>query len=285
VLSGRALAVAVLAWALVKVGLSRLLRERSGLALFHENYDADRLPPLSPAEREALPRFSRCIACGRCDLGEAARIAASRGAYPGLMTIVLASSRSMPDFDAAQAALDHVPEAVLAEKEAICPTGVPFRDMARFIRAKATSGATLIVTVAALLVAGCAAHPAPPPETPAQAAAPSTEAPLPEASGKRGAARRERGRASYYSDRLAGRKTASGERYNPRELTAAHRTLPFGSLVDVIRNDGRQIRVRINDRGPFTRGRVIDLSRRAAEAIGLIRDGIAEVRLEVVSLP
>ncbi|WP_437311466.1 hypothetical protein [Sorangium sp. So ce388] len=142
-LSGRALALAVLAWSFLKVVVRRLFDGPSGLALFHENYDADRLPSLSPAERAALPGFSRCIACGRCDLGEAERIAASRGAYPGLMTVVLASSRSMPDFDAAALALAHVPEEVLAEKERICPTGVPFRELARFVRSKARAQAAL----------------------------------------------------------------------------------------------------------------------------------------------
>jgi hypothetical protein len=143
VLSGRALALAVLAWSLLKVAVRRLFDGPSGLALFHENYDADRLPALSPAERAALPGFSRCIACGRCDLGEAERIAASRGAYPGLMAVVLASSRSMPDFDAAALALAHVPDEVLAEKERICPTGVPFRGLARFVRSKAAPAAAL----------------------------------------------------------------------------------------------------------------------------------------------
>jgi succinate dehydrogenase/fumarate reductase-like Fe-S protein len=137
VLSGRALALAVLARSLLAVTLSKLFGARSGLALFHENYDADRLPPVTPEERAELPRFSRCIACGRCDVGEAARMAGSGGAYPGLMAIVLASSRSMPDHDAAALALDHVPEEVLAAKEAICPTGVPFVALARFVRAKA----------------------------------------------------------------------------------------------------------------------------------------------------
>lgn len=136
-LSGRALALALLAWSLVKVLFARMRGRKTGLALFHDNYDADRLPPLSAGERAQLASFSRCIACGRCDVGEAARIAASRGAYPGLMAVVLGSTRSMPDFDAAVLALDHVPEGVLAEKEAICPTGVPFRALARFVRAKA----------------------------------------------------------------------------------------------------------------------------------------------------
>jgi len=128
---------------MVKVGVDRLFGAKTGLALFHENYDADRLPEVTPAEREQLARFSRCIACGRCDLGEAPRIARSEGAYPGLMAIVLASSRSMPDFDAAVVALDHVPERVLAEKELECPTGVPFRELARFVRAKAAAAPAL----------------------------------------------------------------------------------------------------------------------------------------------
>lgn len=138
VFSGRVLAAVILAWSLLKVLIARAFSRKSGLPLFHENYDADRLPPVDAAERAAMPRFSRCIACGRCDLGEAERIARSGGAYPGLMTIVLASSRSMPDYDAAVLALDHVPDAVLAAKERECPTGVPFLELARFVRAKAS---------------------------------------------------------------------------------------------------------------------------------------------------
>ncbi|WP_437910097.1 septal ring lytic transglycosylase RlpA family protein [Sorangium sp. So ce327] len=93
------------------------------------------------------------------------------------------------------------------------------------------------------------------------------------------------GRATYYADKFTGRRTASGERYNPRALTAAHRTLPFGAVVDVVRRDGRRVRVRINDRGPFKRGRIIDLSRRAAERIGLIEDGVTQVTLELIWKP
>lgn len=129
----------------------------------------------------------------------------------------------------------------------------------------------------AALAAGCGASPAPPPTTPAPPAA-AMPAPSP-------GSRPERGRASYYSDKLAGRSTASGEPYDPRALTAAHKKLPFGTIVDVIRPDGRRVQVRINDRGPFTKGRIIDLSRRAAEAIGLIRDGVAEVTVVVVTTP
>lgn len=92
----------------------------------------------------------------------------------------------------------------------------------------------------------------------------------------------EAGLASYYSNSLAGHKTASGEPYDPAALTAAHKTLPFGTIVEVTRADGRSVRVRINDRGPFSKGRVIDLSRRAAEELGLIRDGLARVTVRVV---
>jgi rare lipoprotein A len=111
-------------------------------------------------------------------------------------------------------------------------------------------------------------------------------APQAERSGSRAPeAALEEGKASYYSDKLAGHPTAQGEPYNPRALTAAHRTLPFGAMVDVARPDGRHVTVRINDRGPHRRGRVIDLSRRAAEQIGLVKEGVGEVSLRVVSLP
>ncbi len=131
---GRALAIFVLAVALVRVFALRAMGAKTGLRLFRENYDADRLPPVLPDERAEMAAFSRCFACGRCDVGEADRIRRSAGAYPGLMQIVLASSRSMPDHDAAARALQHVPEEVLRQKEAICPAAVPFRSLARFVR-------------------------------------------------------------------------------------------------------------------------------------------------------
>jgi rare lipoprotein A len=137
------------------------------------------------------------------------------------------------------------------------------------------------VLFAWISIAGCGGSPARPP------AAPEPEAPRAATAdpGVAPAGNAARGRASYYSDRLAGRPTASGELYDPRALTAAHRTLPFGTVVDVIRPDGRRVQVRINDRGPHIRGRIVDLSRRAAEAIGLVRDGVAEVTVVVVSMP
>ncbi len=134
---GRALAIFVLAIALVRVLALRAMNAKTGLRLFRENYDADRLPPVDADEREAMTAFSRCFACGRCDVGESARIRASGGAYPGLMQVVLASSRSMPDHDAAARALSFVPDDVLREKEAICPAGVPFLRLARFVRRNA----------------------------------------------------------------------------------------------------------------------------------------------------
>ena len=92
------------------------------------------------------------------------------------------------------------------------------------------------------------------------------------------------GLASYYADRFEGRPTASGEVFHTSSLTAAHRTLPFGTRVRVTNLDnGRCVVVRINDRGPFVRGRVIDLSPAAARKIDMLAAGTAPVRLEVMN--
>jgi len=93
----------------------------------------------------------------------------------------------------------------------------------------------------------------------------------------------ERGIASWYGTKFDGRSTASGERYDMHELTAAHRSLPFGTLVGV-RNTrtGREVVVRINDRGPFARNRVIDLSYAAAREVGVVGPGTASVELYLV---
>lgn len=92
---------------------------------------------------------------------------------------------------------------------------------------------------------------------------------------------RAEGKASYYGARHHGKRTASGERFNQNSLTAAHRTLPFGTRVRVtnLRNDSSVV-VRINDRGPYGRGRIIDVSRKAAEALGMLRSGVVPVRVE-----
>lgn len=88
------------------------------------------------------------------------------------------------------------------------------------------------------------------------------------------------GMASYYK---SGKRTANGEHFNPGGLTAAHRTLPFGTKVRVVNLlSGRSVIVRINDRGPFIRGRIIDLSLGAARVIGLHQSGVAKVSLQVL---
>ena len=112
-------------------------KQEPGLVRFHANYDSEGLSAFAKEERDALERFSKCIACGRCDVGEGERIAASGGAYPGLMQLVLASTRSMPDFDAAERAFEHVPLSVLRSKRRSCPVAIPFDELAAFVRAKA----------------------------------------------------------------------------------------------------------------------------------------------------
>jgi rare lipoprotein A len=91
------------------------------------------------------------------------------------------------------------------------------------------------------------------------------------------------GKASYYANKFQGRKTASGERFDQNAKTAAHRTLPFGTKVKVTNvKNGKSVVVRINDRGPFVKGRIIDLSRSAFERIGNLRSGVISVNIEVV---
>jgi len=94
----------------------------------------------------------------------------------------------------------------------------------------------------------------------------------------------EVGKAGYYADSLHGRKTASGEKYDKFEFTCAHKTLAFGTKIKVTRLDNKKsVIVRVNDRGPFVEGYVTDISRAAAEEIGLIKIGVAQVKIEVVS--
>ncbi len=114
------------------------------------------------------------------------------------------------------------------------------------------------------LAAGCAAPPAPP-----------------TAQERAGSAFVQRGLASWYGPGFHGRKTASGERFNQNAMTAAHRTLPLGCRVRVrYQETGETVRVRINDRGPYKPGRVIDLSRAAAQRLGIVDEGLARVTVE-----
>jgi len=95
------------------------------------------------------------------------------------------------------------------------------------------------------------------------------------------------GNATWYGGAFAGKKTSSGERFDPNLFTAAHRTLPFGTWVEVRRVDtGSTVRVRINDRGPWGHSdRIIDLSKKAAEELDIVREGVARVEVRVVSGP
>jgi rare lipoprotein A len=135
--------------------------------------------------------------------------------------------------------------------------------------------------IAAALGSGCAHHhgltPAMAPLEPPETRRPS-EPSVPVEKGDT-----EKGLASWYGDPYHGRRTASGEVYDMHRMTAAHRTLPFGTVVKVTRRDtGAEVTVRITDRGPFVRGRIIDLSYAAAKKIGLDHDGLAPVKIKVV---
>ena len=95
--------------------------------------------------------------------------------------------------------------------------------------------------------------------------------------------RNQTGLASFYGPELRNHLTANGERFDPMELTAAHRWLPFGTRVRVTNlANGRHVVVRINDRGPYAKGRVLDVSRSAARKLGFLREGVAHVRLQVL---
>jgi len=139
----------------------------------------------------------------------------------------------------------------------------------------------------ALLVAACAGQPdRPAAPTPSPRPAPETGGapiglvPVPAPAPRDGA---QVGVASWYGGKFHGRTTASGEPYDMNAMTAAHRTLPFGTKVRVTNLDnGRSVVVRINDRGPYAKRRIIDLSRHAAEQLGFRKAGVAKVRVEVI---
>jgi len=139
------------------------------------------------------------------------------------------------------------------------------------LRSLIHAGAALLAALL-LITTGCARKTSvrvlPPP--PAPAVAGSTET----------------GIASWYGAPYHGRRTASGEVYDMQQLTAAHRTLPFETWVEVTDLDnGKRVEVRITDRGPFVDGRIIDLSHAAARAIGLIGPGVVRVRIDILSVP
>lgn len=93
----------------------------------------------------------------------------------------------------------------------------------------------------------------------------------------------ETGKASYYSDKLKGNKMANGDRYQPGKRTAAHKKLPFGTKVKVTNpSNGKSVKVLITDRGPYTHGRIIDLSRSAAQKLDMEKSGVVNVQMKVL---
>jgi len=150
-----------------------------------------------------------------------------------------------------------------------------------------------VALIAAVALGGCAQQPvlpeAAPPLAPIQPpealAMPVPPPPLLEEQPKT-TRTTERGRVSLYGADFAGKKTASGERFDPEALTMAHRTLPFGTLVRVTNIENkRSVEVKVNDRGPAVSGRIADLSLGAARKIGMVKDGVVEAILEVLDEP
>ena len=157
----------------------------------------------------------------------------------------------------------------------------------RLVQALIRPGALALWAVA-LALTGCATGPTlvktPPSEIPAPQPAPGPRAPD---QAPKGAPRpSETGTASWYGKAHHGQPTASGETYDMHALTAAHRSLPLGTrvLVTNVKND-RSVEVRINDRGPFVRGRILDLSYAAAQQLGALTDGAFRVKLRVLEEP
>jgi rare lipoprotein A len=147
---------------------------------------------------------------------------------------------------------------------------------------KINLGGALMLT-SLLLAASCATHQETQP-TPA-VAPPPVAMPAPVAPPARQSRARPSGavRASFQDDKMAGHLTASGEPYDPDDFTAASKTLPIGSTVLVTNpKTGKSVRVRINDRGPHVRGRSLDLSRRAAEELGITGNGVARLKVQRV---
>lgn len=142
----------------------------------------------------------------------------------------------------------------------------------------------------ALLVAACGGSNAV--EPPARTASTAAPQPLavhgfdPRNYYKRPALFVNTGAASYYADFFAGRQTANGELYDPKAFTAAHRSLPFGTILRVVKvKTGDWVLVRVNDRGPYgPRTRIVDLSKEAARRLSMLREGVSRVRVEVLEL-
>jgi len=133
-------ALFVLAWALVRTLIARLFGASRGLRAFRESYDADRLPPVTREERDAMPTMSGCVACGLCDLSSASDEARSSSGASA-MELALVGGRSTTDADAAVRSLATLDDAVLRRRESICPTRVPLVAIARLVRDRAARSA------------------------------------------------------------------------------------------------------------------------------------------------
>ncbi|CAN7238724.1 septal ring lytic transglycosylase RlpA family protein [Phenylobacterium sp. LjRoot219] len=142
--------------------------------------------------------------------------------------------------------------------------------------------ARLAPVLALATLAGCKRE-QPPPPPPIAAQAPPTP-PKPKPQPRLG--RAQVGFASWYGRAFAGRRTASGERFDPNDMTAAHRTLPLGTIARVTNTEtGHWVHVEVNDRGPYAHGRILDLSRQAAARLGMVNDGVARVKVQAVLAP
>ena len=143
----------------------------------------------------------------------------------------------------------------------------------------------LVAALACAMLFGCAqVERAPEPEPPRPAPTVSPP-PAPPSSGDTRKNTPQRGVISMYGADFAGRKTASGEPFDPMALTMAHRTLPFGTRVRVTNLENqRSVEVVVNDRGPFVSGRIADLSEEAARRIGMIADGVVEALVDILQL-
>jgi len=141
----------------------------------------------------------------------------------------------------------------------------------------------LVVGLAFAILFGCA-QPERAPELPPPTPAPTIPPPsAPPSSGDVAVSTQQRGRISMYGNDLAGRKTASGDLFDPKALTMAHRSLPFGTHVRVTNLETqRSVEVVVNDRGPFVSGRIADLSEAAARRIGMVSDGVVEALLDIL---
>ena len=141
----------------------------------------------------------------------------------------------------------------------------------------------LVAALACAMLFGCAQLERAPEPAPATLAPTVPPPPAPPSSGDTAISTQQHGRISMYGNDFAGRKTASGEPFDPTALTMAHRTLPFGTRVRVTNLENhRSVEMVVNDRGPFVSGRIADLSEAAARRIGMVANGVVDALLDIL---